>query len=218
MTHSESCRARFQHRHRVFVVEDATTGLDAEVGPDGSPDQGDVMNRRAVAEIAGRCLDESSTGFDSEPASSPFFIIRQAGAFKDDLDRPPCGRSDDARDICPDGFPLAVLKPSDVQHHVDLGGAIGNGERGFVRLCIDVRRAERKSDHSSDPDAASPQHLASRRHAVRVQADRGAMVSPRNLTGHQDVVIRRRGIKQRVIDPGRQLRPRPSPAHRSSVR
>jgi len=176
------------------------------------------MNRRAVAEIAGRCLDEGSADIDSERASSPFFVIGQASAFKDHLDWPAGGSHDDARDICADRFPLAVFEAPNIQHHIDLGGAIGDSESGFARLGVDVGRAERKADDSGDPDAAPLQHLARLYHAVRVHADRGTTVSPRDLTGHQNVVTRGRGIEQRVIDPGRQLRTRPSPAHRSSVR
>src|SRR6266550_614240 len=45
VTHSQPGRARVEHGHRVLVIEDAATGLDAEVRSDGGADQRHIVQR-----------------------------------------------------------------------------------------------------------------------------------------------------------------------------
>src|ERR1700737_1087407 len=123
------------------------------------------------------------------------------------------GGPDDADDVGPDRLELAVFQPSDVEHHVDFGGSISDGKSRLVSLGIDMGRPEGEPHDRSDPDAAPIQYLVRLGDAVRVQTGGGALVPPRDLARHQDVVMRGRGIEQRVIDHGGELRPRPSPAH-----
>ena len=111
------------------------------------------------------------------------------------------GGVDDARDVGSDGPELAVLQASNVQDHVDLGRSIGNRQRCLVCLGIHVRCPEWKAHHRRDAHVRPGQHLARDGDTVRVQTDGGAMIPARDLTGHQDVVLRGRRVEQGVVDP-----------------
>ena len=158
-----------------------------------------------MSEVAGRGLDECRPGFHGQPASEPLLVVRQAGAFEDHLHRTAACRRDDTGDVGPDGIAFPVLQPPDIDHHVDLGSAIGDRQGGLVGLGVHVGGAKGEADHCGDPDATPLQHITRLGHPVRVQARGGALVASGDLTRHQDVVLRRRRIEERVVDSGGQL-------------
>ena len=97
-------------------------------------------------------------------------------------------------------------------------------DRGQYFLTLYEKRVDPKDlpfflglmDHLSERGINCPKPIHGRDgNAVRVQADRGAMVAAGDLACHQDVVLRGSRIEQGVVDPRRQVATRPSPAHGS---
>ena len=84
-----------------------------------------------VAREAGRCLDEVRAGGLSDVAGADLLVVRQVGVLEDDLDDG-AGGVGDVHDRSDVGLDLGIppgLEGSDLEHHVELTGAIADRAR-----------------------------------------------------------------------------------------
>ena len=102
-----------------------------------------------------RGLDELGPGLDGQLAAGDDLLVGQVARLQDHLDqRRPAG-FDHGPDVVADEIELFVAQGADVDHHVDLGGAVPHGLLGLEGLGGAGAGPEREADHGADQDAAA---------------------------------------------------------------
>ena len=85
-------------------------------------------------------------------------------------------------------------------HHVELVRAGGHALLGRAHFRLRAVGAEGIADDRADLHVAAAEHVGGARDVEREHAHGGEMVRPRLLAEDLDVVQRRDGIQQRVVD------------------
>ena len=106
----------------------------------------------------------------------------------------------DGLDILLDQPQVARLERADIDHHVDLGGAVENRAPRFVLLHIRRRRAQRKTNDGTDAHAAAAQQPCAERDPCWVDAHRREVKLRRLATQFLNLGGGRVGFEQRVVD------------------
>ena len=92
-------------------------------------------------------------------AAGDDLLVGQVARFQDHLDQRRTAGLDHGPDVVADEIELLVPQGADVDHHVDLGGAVSHGVRGLEGLGRARPGPERKADHGADQDAAARELL-----------------------------------------------------------
>jgi hypothetical protein len=155
------------------------------VAPPG-PKPVEVLTKRAPASTARRQASSISAGVEERD-------------LEDDLDQAALGGGDDPLQVAADRGVVAVLEAAEVDHDVELVGAVGHRLRGLGDLDGRAAGAEREADHRADGDL-SLQTGARQRHPRGVHAHAGEAVLAGLGAQGLDLGAGRRRAQQRVVD------------------
>ena len=136
------------------------SATSATVAPPG-PKPVDVLTKSAPAALASVQAVTFSSSVSSAASMITLLVTPQA--------RQARGHR---LDVLLDQPQIARLERADVDHHVDLGGAVEDRAARLVVLHVGGRRAQREADHRADADAGAAQLPRRQRHPRRVDAHR----------------------------------------------
>ena len=164
--------------------------------------QRDVLARGAARGKAGAGLDEVRAGVRDDAAEAALFVVGEQAALDDDLEDVALGGSAHGGDVLGDGVPVAVLDHGEVDDHVDLVRALGDGVRGLEGLGGGGHVAVGEADDCADGHAAREVFLRARDVAGRY-ADGGAAVLHGLVAELADLSAARVGAQQGVVAAGK---------------
>ncbi len=127
---------------------------------------------------SGRGLHEVGAGGLGQLAGPDLLVVGEIGVLEDDLDDRPSSMShvDHGRDI---GLDIAVatgLQRADLEHHVELGRAIGEGALCLEHLCLGLMIPMGKADGGADGDVRPVQQPVGTGNVRRTHAHRRHVV------------------------------------------
>ena len=190
--------------HLIEIVERSNTarGFDTHLGTDRSAHQLDVMNGGARWAESSRCFHKIGAGRFCEQASGDLLIVIEQCGFKNYLDD---------RDMAVRGFHngfdvalhrarIATAERSNVLHHVDLLGAIGDRSFGLGDFGRGGRCAKWKPDHGANFHWRCGKLGGGERHPISIHANAREFVVARLAAEIENIGAGGVGFEQRVID------------------
>ena len=168
--------------------------------------QRDIEDGRAAGPETGGGLDVVGAAGDGEPAGDDLLLVAQVGGLDDHL----VERTDlaagvgDPGDVTPHEVVLTAFQGPDVDHHVDLAGAVAKRPARLHGLDLGSVGAEWEPNHRGDGDIGAAQPPFRARHPRRVDAHRGETVLRRLVAQIIDVGRRSVRTQQGVVDVGGQ--------------
>jgi hypothetical protein len=151
---------------------------------------------------AGRRLHEVGARRLGRPAGSDLLVVGQVCVLEDDLDdrAGSMGDLDDGRDVCPDVDIPTRLERADVQHHVDLAGALLECPPRLEDLGRGQVTAVREPDDRADLHVRPGDELGRAGDVDGADGHRCDVVLDRKAAVLLDEVVVELGPEQRVID------------------
>jgi len=113
-------------------------------------EQLDVVEGRARGREAGRGLDEVGARGGDDAAHLDLLLVGQQAGLDDDLEDAALAGGLDGSDLVFELVPLPVLDPAEIDDHVDLVRAVGDGVGGLEALDGGRRIAVREADDGAD--------------------------------------------------------------------
>ena len=153
---------------------------------------------------AGAGLDVVGTGLADDVAHLFLLLLGQQTSLNDDLQNLIAHSLLHGTDILADSIVLLVLQAADVDDHIHLGCAVGDGSLGFKSLAGGIHSTQREAYHAAHGDAAC-HILHSLLDVAGVDADRCGVVCNGFVTQLLDLGPGSLRLQQGMIDMGQDL-------------
>ena len=151
--------------------------------------------------VAGRRLDVGGTGGFRRPTAGDLLLVGEEAVLEDHLDdRRVAGRGHDRGDVVGDLVDETRAQQPDLQHHVELDGALLDRPLGLEHLRRREVGAVRKADDGADEHVGAGEGVAAADDVDRAAAHRGDVVAGGELATGEHVVDGELGLEQRVVD------------------
>jgi hypothetical protein len=210
-TRAEASCAEGDQASRIGQRADAAAGFDLDRA--ALAHQGDVVIGRALGchgavgllheAKPGAGFDEGRAGPFADLAEFDFEVVaREVVGLEDHLgdDVELAADIDDGADILFNLVPLLLLSLADVDHHVELAGALFAGPASFGRFDRRWWRAVREADHRADDRFASFEQLDGRGNHVGLHADAKRAEVAAKFARRNQIRIGLRRMQDRVIN------------------
>ena len=169
--------------------------------PDGLAQQADVGDGRAAGRVeSGRRLDEGRAGVAREAARERLLGVGQRRRLEDHLDRHAGDGANDRLDVGGDDGRVAAPQRAEVHHHVDLGRAVGDGERRGARLHLGPVAAVRKARDRDDASVHAGERGDSHAHPARLHAVEADPPRVDHVGACANVGFGRLGLQHRMVE------------------
>ena len=174
--------------------------LDAHIRAHNPAHQCHILGGGALAGEAGAGLDEIGARGLGDDAGLDLLLVSEQGRFDDDLDGEPVGRSYHARDILFHQPEILALERTDVDDHIEFGGALLPGAAGFVGLDIGQCGPQGETNDRGHHRFGACQQPGRQRHPGGIDAHRCETEFRRFRTQLPDLVLGGLRFEQGMVD------------------